>query len=109
MHLLLKLVVWKTCRALIRSRHTLVLENLALRQQLATLAPVVVLDWTRLTASSGSHCGPYGRSGPRRSHSSNRPPSSRTDDRIAPIGAAFPASQAAHAPTLNFAISSVAW
>jgi putative transposase len=35
--LLLKLVVW-TCRAIIRSRHTLVLENLALRQQLATLA-----------------------------------------------------------------------
>jgi len=37
MWLLLKLVVW-TCRTLTRSRHALVLENLALRQQLATLA-----------------------------------------------------------------------
>jgi hypothetical protein len=37
MRLLLKLIVW-VCRTLTRSRHALVLENLALRQQLATLS-----------------------------------------------------------------------
>jgi putative transposase len=37
MRLLLTLIVW-ACRSLTRSRHALVLENLALRQQLASLA-----------------------------------------------------------------------
>jgi large repetitive protein len=37
MRLLLELIVW-ACRTLTRSRHALVLENLALRQQLASLA-----------------------------------------------------------------------
>jgi hypothetical protein len=37
MRLVLRLLVW-ACHALVRSRQTLVLENLALRQQLACLA-----------------------------------------------------------------------
>ena len=70
---------------------------------------VVVLDWIRLPASSGSPGGPYGRSGPRRSRSAYRPPSSwGPDARIAPIGAACPARPAAHAPMPTFAIASVA-
>jgi hypothetical protein len=111
MLLLLKLTLW-ACRALALSRQALVLDNLALRHQLATLAhggrrprlvPADRLFWVALRRGVGR----LGR-GARNRQAGYRGRLAQTS-RIAPTGGGSRASQDGLVPMPNCGISSVAW